>query len=86
VLSNWRWWLVVLLAALTVVLVELISAVLFSTQTWVAELNLGVVKVVDMGIWLLLLGWLAVLFDRQPSPKEEQLLSLGLSGTEDKGQ
>lgn len=86
VLSNWRWWLGVLLAALTVALVELISTVVFSTQTWVAELNLGVVKVVEMGIWLLLLGWLAVLFDRPPSPKEEQLLSLGLAGTKDKGQ
>jgi hypothetical protein len=83
-LGNWRWWLSVLLAAIAWALVELISNHIFSTQTWSTALVMYAAYLFEVGIWVLLLGWLAVLFDRQPSPKEEQLLSLGIAGLEDK--
>jgi hypothetical protein len=86
VLREWRWWLGVLLAALAWALVSLFVTALVAIQTWVAELKLGVANLLQMGIWLLLMGWFAVLFDRHPPPEEEQLLSLGVAGPEDKGQ
>jgi hypothetical protein len=64
VMGAWRWWLGVLLATLAWAFIELISNNLFSTPTWVAELNIGVTNLLEMGIWVLLLGWSAVLFNR----------------------
>lgn len=83
VVREWRWWLGVLLAALAWALVNLFVTALLATQNYVAELELGVANLLQMGAWILLLGWLAVLFDRQPKPEEDKLLSLGLAGPKD---
>jgi hypothetical protein len=71
VVIAWRWWLGVLLAAIEVELALLISRNVFSTSGWVSELSLGVVSLFVMGIWILLLGWLAVLFSRTLPPAKE---------------
>jgi hypothetical protein len=77
-LGNWRWWLGVLLAALGLALVNLLFTAVFVTQTWIAELKLGLVALLDMGIWVLLLGWFAVLFDhRQQNTFDALALILG---------
>ena len=65
---------------------SLFVTALVAIQTWVAELKLCVASLLQMGIWVLLLGWFVVLFGRQKPHEEEQLLSLGLAGPEDKGQ
>ncbi|MGO9776199.1 MAG: hypothetical protein ACLQGT_06850 [Terracidiphilus sp.] len=76
VIGTWRWWLGVLLAAIEVELALLISSNVFSTSGWVSELSLGVVSLFVMGIWILLLGWLAVLFDRTLPPAKDELAEI----------
>jgi hypothetical protein len=76
VMGAWRWWLGVLFATLAWALVELISNNVFSTPTWVAELNVGATNLLEMGIWVLLLGWFAVLFDRTMPPTQEALAEI----------
>lgn len=76
VVTAWRWWLSVLLAALAAELVLLISNSVFTTQTWVAELSLGAVNLFVMGIWVLLLSWFAVLFNRTSQPAPDSLAEI----------
>jgi hypothetical protein len=69
-LWNWRWWLAVVLAAL--VAVELPSR-FFATmpsggvdaQVWHVVLKLAATYLLAVGSWVLLLGWVAVLFAHQ---------------------
>jgi hypothetical protein len=77
----WRWWLGVLLAALGLALVNLLVTVVVVEQTWAAELKLDLVSLLEMGIWILLLGWFALLFDRQ-KPRTDEALKLILGQTE----
>jgi hypothetical protein len=72
VARAWRWWLVALLAAIDVELALLISSNIFTAPTWVAEVSIGVVSLFVTGIWILLLGWFAVLFNRT-SPVSDAL-------------
>jgi hypothetical protein len=72
-LGNWRWWLAIVISALALELVDFSVTAVIATQTWLAELKLGLASVLEMGIWVLLLGWLAVLFNRQQPPAEEAL-------------
>jgi hypothetical protein len=75
-LANWRWWLGVMIASLVRELVDLFVTHVVVNLTWVAELKLGVASLLEMGIWILLLGWLAVLFGRQQPPAEEVLAAV----------
>ena len=52
------------IAALGAELIVLFSNSVFTRQTWLAELSLGAVNLFLMGIWILLLNWFAVLFNR----------------------
>jgi hypothetical protein len=78
-LWNWRWWLAVLLAAL--VAVELPSRFFAAepsgsvhAQVWHVALKLLATYLLAVGSWVLLLGWVAVLFGRQKPPAEEVLV------------
>ena len=75
-LWNWRWWLAVVVAAL--VAVELPSRFFAATpsggvnaQIWHVTLKLAATYLLAVGSWVLLLGWVAVLFGRQKPPTEE---------------
>jgi hypothetical protein len=78
-LRNWRWWLGVLLAALVAVALpgrffagEPSGSV--HAQVWLVVLKLVAAYVLAVGSWVLLLGRLAVLFDRQQPPAEAVLV------------
>ncbi len=71
VLHNWRWWAGVLVAEIGWALAGLLVIGTFTTQTWLVELKLGIASLLRMSIWILLLGWLAVLFGGQQPPAEE---------------
>jgi cytochrome b561 len=80
-LWNWRWWLGVLLAALLAV--ELPSRFFAAepsgsvhAQIWHVALKLIATYLLAVGSWVLLLGWLAVLFGRQNPPAEEVLVAV----------
>lgn len=72
-LWNWRWWLAIVLASL--VAVELPSR-FFATlpsggvnaQIWHVVLKLAATYLLAVGCWVLLLGWVAVLFAHQKPP------------------
>jgi len=90
-LWNWRWWLGVLIAAL--VAVWLPGHFFAGTphgsvhaQELRVALKLAASYLLAVGSWVMLLAWAGVLFARQKPHEEEQLLSLGLAGPEDKGQ
>ena len=77
-LWNWRWWAGVLLAAL--VGVELprhffagLPHGTVAHQIWAVALKLVASYVLAIGNWVLLLGWLSILFDRQEGPAENEL-------------
>jgi len=71
----WRWWVGVFFAALGAVLVVQISSNVFSTSGGLAGLNFGVALFIELGIWLLLLGWFAVLFNRTVPPAPDAPVS-----------
>jgi hypothetical protein len=80
-LWNWRWWLAVVLAAL--VAVELPSRFFAATpsggvnaQIWHVTLKLAATYLLAVSNWVLLLGWVAVLFGRQQPPPEEVLVGV----------
>ena len=80
-LFNWRWWLAVVLAAL--VAVELPTRFFAATpsggvsaQVWHVALKLAATYLLAVGSWVLLLGWVAVLFGRQNPPVEEVLATV----------
>jgi hypothetical protein len=80
-LWNWRWWLGVVVAALLAV--ELPSRLFAVTpiggvnaQIWHVVLKLIATYLLAVGSWVLLLGWVAVLFDRQKPPAEEVLVAV----------
>jgi hypothetical protein len=80
-LWNWRWWLGVVVAALLAV--ELPSRLFAVTpsggvnaQIWHVVLKLIATYLLAVGSWVLLLGWVAVLFDRQKPPGEEVLVEV----------
>jgi hypothetical protein len=75
VVAAWRWWLGVSLAALGVEFVVQISRNVFSTSGWIAVPNIGVASLIVTGIWILLLGWFAVLFNRTSTSVEPIELS-----------
>lgn len=80
-LWNWRWWLAVLVAALAAV--ELPSRLFSATpsggvnaQIWHVALKLIATYFLSVSSWVLLLGWVAVLFARQQPPTEEVLVGV----------
>ena len=76
-LWNWRWWLAVLLSALAAVA---LPAHFFtaephgtvSAQVWLVAFKLTGAYLLAIVFWVLLLGWLAVLFGRQPKYAENK--------------
>jgi hypothetical protein len=91
ILWNWRWWPAVALAALLSVW---LPGWLFagephgtvSAQIWHVSLKLAATYFLAVGSWVLLLGWAAVLFGRQPSAEEPFLVSLALNEPTDNDQ
>jgi hypothetical protein len=72
-MCQWRWWLGLIAAIIVgVALPVLINAAMQSGDTtpslWVTDLRACGICLLTMGSWVLLLGWLAVLFDRN-APK-----------------
>jgi hypothetical protein len=47
-----------------------------SAQVWTIILKLAAVYVLSVGTWVLLLAWVATLFDRQTPPAEEALVAV----------
>ena len=78
-LWDWRWWLAVLLAGMAAVT---LPAHFFtaephgtvSAQIWLVAFKLTGAYLLAVSFWILLLGWLAVLFGCRQSPAEEQPL------------
>jgi hypothetical protein len=78
-LWDWRWWLAVLLAGMAAVA---LPAHFFtaepdgtvSAQIWLVAFKLTGAYLLAVSFWILLLGWLAVLFGCRQSPAEEQPL------------
>jgi hypothetical protein len=68
VVVAWQWWLNVMIAAIIAELVVLISNHVFTSPSWVV---MGAFNLVLMGIWILLLAWFAVLFNRDQPPANE---------------
>jgi len=78
-LWNWRWWVAVAPAALVAValpahLFAAIPAGTVSAQVWHVSLKLAVAYLLAVACWVLLLGWVAVIFARQPRPPAEEVL------------
>ena len=80
-LWNWRWWLTVVLAALVSVWLPGrfftgMPSGTVSAQIWHVTMKLAGAYLLVVGIWVLVLGWLAVLFGRQQPPAEEVLAAV----------
>lgn len=84
-LGDWRWWLGVVSAA--IVGVALPALILITTAAdpdagtpaesgWTLWFKLIVVTFLRVGAWVMLLGWVAVLFGRQNPPSEESLVAV----------
>lgn len=68
VLCAWRWWLCVLLIGTFGKVAEIyFDSLRGYPHVWdvdlAAGLNMGIIDMLETGLWVLLLGWLAVLFD-----------------------
>jgi hypothetical protein len=68
VVCAWRWWLCVLLLATVGRVAEIyFDSICGNPYLWdvdlAAGLNMGTVDLLETGLWVLLLGWLAMLFD-----------------------
>jgi hypothetical protein len=89
---NWRWWLAAVLAALVGVWLpgHFFMGEPYGTvqaQMWRVGLKLAATYLLGVGCWVLLLGWLAVLFGRQhkqPPAKEAPAPVPVLAGPEEK--
>ncbi len=82
-LGSWRWWLGVASAAVVgVAFPSLIDAALLDGATPLSHWGIGLKDAVNaslaMGSWVLLLGWLGVLFGRLQPPPEEALQAVSL--------
>jgi hypothetical protein len=91
-LRNWRWWLGVVLAALVG---QQLPSHFFtseprgtvSAQVWHVTLKLVATYILSISSWVLLLGWVAVLFSHQQPPSNAELVALpALIGPSDKGE
>lgn len=75
VVCTWRWWLAILLAGAFGKLAELYFDSLHPVYVWdvnlATGLKMGAVDMLEMAVWILLLGWLAVLFDLAEAPARE---------------
>jgi len=75
VLCNWRWWVAVLLAALAWKIIYFLQDVVPNgtafSHGWSAGLLIGSTNLLEMAIWILLLGWVTVLFGCQ-KPSEDK--------------
>jgi len=77
-LRNWRWWAGVVVAALVGVLLpsHFFNGTPSGTvhaQVWHVVLKLAATYLLAVGSWVLLLGWVAVLFGREQTSAENQL-------------
>jgi hypothetical protein len=91
ILWNWRWWPAWVLAApigiwLPGHLFDSLPSGSVQAQVWRVGLKITVSYLLGVGCWVLLLGWLAVLFGRQQQPPAEEALVPAhvLTGPEDK--
>jgi hypothetical protein len=89
-IGVWQWWLAVVFAAVIgVALPSLIDAAMQSgsepLSQWEIGLKEGVNGLLSVGSWLLLLGWLGVLFGRQQPPPEEVLVAVPVLAGPDEG-
>jgi hypothetical protein len=88
---DWRWWVAVVPAALIAIAIpgHLFAAMpggTVSAQVWHVSLKLAAAYLLAMGCWVLLLGWVAVLFARHAElpPAEEVLVAVPvLAGPEE---
>jgi len=76
VMGAWRWWLGVLLAGTIAISTELYFDRLRAYEyVWdvglVTGLKMGAVDMLETGVWILLLVWLAMLLDLTPLPINE---------------
>ncbi len=81
ILWNWRWWTGVVLAALVGVWLPgtffaATPSGTVSAQVWHVGLKLAGAYLLAVGCWVLLLGWVAVLFGRQQPPAEYALAAV----------
>jgi hypothetical protein len=72
-LWNWQWWLGVTLMALLAILLPShfftgLPHGTVSAQIWHVSLKIAVTYLLAVASWVLLLGWVAVLFERIPEP------------------
>jgi len=79
ILWSWRWWPAIVLAALLGVwlpgnLFPSIPSGSVQAQVWHVGLKLAASYLLGVGSWVLVLGWLAVLFGRQQQPLAEDAL------------
>ena len=89
-LCIWQWWLAVGCAAVVgAALPSLIDAAMQSgtepASQWSIGLKEGVNGLLSMGAWVLLLGWLGVLFSRQQPLAKEPPSSVSASAGQDVG-
>lgn len=78
VAMEWRWWLGVLSAAIVgVAMPELILNITPAGEQlesgWNLWMKLSAVSLLEMGSWVALLGWVAVMFGRQKPQQEPSL-------------
>lgn len=79
ILWSWRWWPAVVMAALVGVWLpgHFFAGLPHGTvseQMWHVGLKLAATYLLGVGCWVLVLGWLAVLFGRQQRPPAEEVL------------
>jgi hypothetical protein len=90
ILLSARWWVAVILAALVGVLLPSRFFIglphgSVSAQVWTVVLKLAAVYLLAVGTWVLLLAWVATLFDRQNPPAEEASVAVPVSAGKPKG-
>lgn len=78
VVFAWRWWIGVFAAGALGKLAELYFDSLHPAYVWdvnlEAGLKMGATDIFDMAVWILLLAWLAVLFDLTQAPASDSVL------------
>jgi hypothetical protein len=91
VVCAWRWMLGVLLAAVVGTLAEDYIDAVSSVYVWDVDLatglKMGAADILETSVWILLLGWLAVLFARTAPPANKTLVEVpALVGPPESGQ
>jgi len=81
ILLSGRWWFGVVLAALVGVLLPSRFFIglphgTVSAQVWTVVLKLAALYLLAVGTWVLLLAWVATLFDREMPPQEEAFVAI----------